>query len=522
MRQFLSRTAAAAAVLLVALPTTAGAAVDEFAAEADTSSVKLSVFENAVGSPLLDLVSTDAFAASDPTASASVGVIEVLGEQLFAVVEANSDGEPVRDPENEADDCTIPVDAPGLTLDAVCAVASADAGASDEATANATTDLLQVDVSGSFVSAVLTEPLDVLLNDLTDDIADGATADAIVMFSEECDEALAAANEGGGSEIANTTADLIGMLPEETEPATELSQELVRELGGDNPCSAIISLSIEDVVAPIIDVAPLADALAGVNLIELHVDGAKSDIAGADAALTSTATQAFVTLDGPALHFLDDVIVALLEGIRGGLIETMEEITGQELPGELEITDDVQGVLDMIPVFGIDDPLLTAEVFGGVVTATLDNEEGTTTSDGEKPYVDVTFAPGLMELLGQDAESGTVRLESGESQVIAEDTPLASTVSVGAVTTNDDAEFEDTGLRGSTATASATTVSLLSEVEGGIVLTLAESNAGVYGSLVTAASDPPGDDPLPNTGGGAAVAAALALGAALVLRRRRD
>lgn len=521
MRQFLSRTAAATAVLLVAVPATAGAAVDEYAAEADTSSVKLSVFDDAVGSPLLDLVSTDAFAASDPTASASVGVIEVLGEQLVSPVEATSDGEPDRDPA-DGDGCAIPVDAPGLTLDAVCAVASADAGASDEASANASTDLLQVGVSGSFVSAVLTEPLDELLNDLTDEIADGATADAIAMFTEECDALLAELNEEGAEELPNTVADLIGMLPEETEPLTDEAEELIREIGGPNACSAIISLTIEDVVAPIIDVQPLADALAGVNLIDLHVDGAKSDIAGADAALTSTATQAFVTLDGPALDFLDDVIVALLEGIRGGLIETMEEITGQELPGELDITDDVEGVLDMIPVFGIDDPLLTAEVFGGVVTATLDNDAGTTTSAGDEPYVDVTFAPGVLELLGQDPESGTVRLQSGESQVIAEDTPLASTVSVGAVSTDDDAEFEDTGLRGSTATASATTVSLLSEVEGGIVLSLAESNAGVYGSTVTAASDPPGDDPLPNTGGGAAVAAALALGAALVLRRRRD
>lgn len=517
MPQFLKRAAATAAVLLVALPVAAGAAVDEYAAEASTSAVHIAVFEDAVGSPLLDLVNTDAFAASDPTASATAGAIEVLGEELVPVVEATSDGEPDRDPA-EGDGCAVSTAAvTGLTLDAVCAVASADAGAASDASANATTQLLEVGVNGSLLAGLLTSPLTDFVNGLTN----GATADAIGMFTEACNEFLATATPDEADELPGTTADLIAMLPEETSAITDPVQAVINDLTGENACSAIINLTLNDVVAPIIDLETIALALDGVDLVNLVVDGAESDVTGADASLTSTGTQAFVHLDGPSLGFLPGAISGLLNGIEDELQAAVEAVAGMPLPEDLDISDEVQEVIDALPEFG-DDPLLVAEVFGGVATATLDNPDATTTSGGQAPYVEVTFAPGVLALLGQDPEMGTQRFEAGEeSPPIAEGTPLESTISVGALTTDDDAEFEDSGLRGSTATASATTVSLLNvEGAGSIEISLARSDAGVYGSTVTAAETP--DDPLPNTGGGAAFAAALALGAALVMRRRRD
>jgi len=268
----------------------------------------------------------------------------------------------------------------------------------------------------------------------------------------------------------------------------------------------------------VLDITPIIDALDGVELVTLGLGGASSDIAGSDTEMAAAAKQAFVSLSGPSLDFLDDVILAVIAAIEAEIVE----IAGVELPEEL----DVQPALDAIPLFGITDPLLTAVVSGGTANATLDLDSGDATAGGDEPFVTVSIAGGIMELFGQDAEAGTVTLAAGESQTIAQDTPLESSISVGAVTVDEDATFEDTDLSGRSATASVTTVSLLTGVEGGIVLSLAESNAGVYGSTVTAAGSPPPptdeDDPLPNTGGGAAMAAALALGTALVLRRRRD
>ncbi len=191
MRTFLSRAAVLAAALLVVLPMAASAEVDDYAAEATTTAVSLSVFEGAVGSPILELINTDALAASDPMASASVQAIEVLGDELIPVREADSTGEPVRDPA-EGDGCVVPVAATGLTLSAVCAVAEADAGGPGEVSASATTQLLEVDVNGSLVGTLLTQPLTDLLNTLGEQIADGATAEAIALYRDACNALLAA------------------------------------------------------------------------------------------------------------------------------------------------------------------------------------------------------------------------------------------------------------------------------------------------------------------------------------------
>lgn len=284
------------------------------------------------------------------------------------------------------------------------------------------------------------------------------------------------------------------------------------------------------VTAPVIDLEPVADALDGVNLVQLKVGGVSSDVTGRDAAMTATATQATVELTGPSLGFLDDTILALLDSLGEGLLNTILTIAGRPdaLDG-FDITGQIQAVLDQIPLLESDQPLIAAKVFGGRATATLDNRDASTTAGGDPPYVELTIAPAVLELLGQDPESGTVRLEAGDSLAlpIAGGTPLESTISVGSVTTQDGVTLGDAGLTGSTADASLTTVSLLNIPDvGGIDITLAAASAGVYGAMDVVAdpdSDPaPVPDPLPRTGGGVAVGAVLALGTALALRRRRD
>lgn len=521
MHSHLRVAVALTAVLSVLLlPVSAGAAVDEYALQASTTSVRLAVFEDAVGDPVLELATTDAFAASDPIASASVDPITVLGQTPVSLVEAESTGDAVRDPE-EGDGCAIPVSVDGLALDAICAVAAADAGGPGEFSAAATTDLLQVGVNGSLVGTLLSDPLGDTLNDLTDELADGAAADAIEQFEEACNENLQGVSEG-----AMVVNDLVGMLPEQADTVTQPVQDILDDVDEDGACSAIIDLTIEDVVAPVIDVQPIVEALDGQNLLTLSVDGAVSDVQGGDSDATASAEQAFARITGPSLDFLDDTIVGLLEGIEGGLVDSIEEITGQELPEDLDISDEVQGILDMVPLFGIDEPLLEATVSGGAATASLARDDASSTPGGEQPFVTISIAGGVLELFGQDPEMGTMTFEAGQSQTIAEGTPLESTISVGALTTDEDATFGEDELPGSTATASATTVNLFNtdEAMGGIELVLAESSAGAFGTQA-ASPDSPGtpDDPdLPQTGGGAALFAVLALGGGLLLLRRRD
>lgn len=531
MRTILARAAVVATALLVVLPMAASAAVDDYAAEANTSAVNISVFEEAVGSPLLDLVSTDAFAAADPVASASIQPIQVLGEDLIPLREADSEGDPVRDPEDEADDCALPVDTTGLTLSAVCASASADAGASDEASANATADLLEVAVDGSFVAGVLTSSLeDLLTSEAFQDVVDQEPVQAAVdQFIAECNEILAEIDDE--TQITATADELFDMSPEELDAVKDPVEEAVEEADEDGYCTAVFTLTVDD-LDPItgIDLTPITDALADVDLITLAIDGASSDIAGTDADMSAAAEQVFVTLSGPALtDVLDEAIRQVVADIVAGIADRIGDLVGEDLLDEeteefqQALDDSLAAALDAIPLFGITDPLLTAVVSGGTANATLDNDAASTTAGGDEPFVTVSLAGGIMELFGQDPESGTFELSGGESQTIAEDTPLESTISVGTLTTEDGVTFEDTDLVGSTATASVTDVALLQgeDFQGGITIVLAESLAGVYSAdEPVAASDPTPD--LPNTGGGAALAAVLALGAAVALRRRND
>lgn len=511
MRSILSRTAAVAAALVVAAPAAAGAAVPEYAAEASTSSVRIAAFPDAnpVSPTLLDLVSTDAFAASDPVASANVGALEVLGEQVFTVVEADSDGELVRDPA-EGDGCVLDIP----SLEGVCAVASADAGASDEASANATTQLLELGVDGDLLIGALNTPIGDLVANVGDLVVEGATAE----FLAQCNEVIATVN--GAVPITQTARDLLAMTPEQLEPVEDQITQAVQDADTEGYCSAVLNLTAGDITDALPGIEGILAALPTEGLIDLDVDGAVSDVAGTGDAMTATATQTTVTLSGVDLGSaeLDAAIVAVVDAIVLA-VEALAEVDLPEAPEQL----DLEAIFDQIPLFEIAGPLFAGTVFGGLANATLDNGDSTTTSSGERPYVELAIAPGILELLGQDPESSTVRLEAGQTQTIAEGTPLESTISVGDFQTEDGVEFGDTGLTGSTATASATSVSLLSIPDaGGVEIALAESTAGVYAASVTAGSAPPPDQPLPYTGGGAAVAAVVALGAGLALRRRRD
>ena len=512
-----------AAASLLALPATASAAeVDEYAAEASTSAVELSIFEEIVGSPVLDLVGTDALASSDPTASALVEALTVAGNEVVAATRADSTGDRSRSP-GDGDGCQTLANAIGLTLDAVCAIALADAGASDEVRTVAETQLLTVGVDGSLLGALLTQPLTDSLNELTAPLTDGAVADALDQFTAACNAALENLPDEA-DEIPNVVSEVISLLPPEADAITEPVQDILDEVA-DDACNAVINLTINDVVGPIINLDQVAGALEGVSLLTVEVDGASSTITGSADDLVATGQQAFVRVGGPPLSILSDAITGLLNGLEDGIVGAIVEVAGAELPvpEDFDLSDEVAGVLDMLPLVSSDQPMVTAAVDGGRATATLDNGDATAAPGGAAPSVTVTIADAVYDLLGVDPETIPTSFEAGQSQTIAEGTPLASTISVGELTTDEDAELD--GLPGTSARSSATTLALFQGegTMGGIVLALGESTAAVYGAnAVDPAPEPEPQDPLPNTGGGAAAAAVLALGAAAALRRRRD
>ncbi len=511
-----ARLAVLVACLVLVLPTAAGAAeLDEYAAEATTSSVQLSVFPTQTGGRLLDLVGTDASASSDPSAVAAIDAITVLGESVVGARSVSSDGDASRDPA-EGDGCTVPVAVTGLTLDAVCSVVAADAGPLTETQAAATTQLLDAVVSGAFLTGALTTPL----GDAVTTASDVLVAGAVDEFLGECNAALA---EVDASPITETADELLALTPEEVQPITDAASDAAGAADSEGYCTAVYNLTVNDVAPDVLDVDPLLDLLAAADLLRIELDGASAVTSGAADGLDAEAQQVTATItaaDGldAVLDGLDEAISAQVAAIQ----EEVEDIAGGSPDTPLPLSEefDLSPVFDAIPLFELGGPLLSGTISGGVASTAIATD-GATSASGTAPGATLAIAPGLLELFGQDPEMGEVTFSGGQSQTIAEDTPLASTIEVGTLTTAEDVAFGDTDLVGATADTSTTTVNLLTGIEGGITLVLGAASAGAYSSTLTPAAPAPSPE-LPQTGGGAAVTAVLALGAAVALRRRRD
>lgn len=512
-----SRLAALVACLLLALPMAAGAAeLDEYAAEASTTAVQLSVFPAQTGGPLLDLVGTDASVSSDPSAVASIDAITVLGESVVGARSVSSDGDAARDP-GEGPGCSVPVAPSGLELNAVCSVVVADAGALSEAEAAATTQLLTATVSGAFLKDALTTPL----GDAVTTASDVLVAGAVEEFLARCNDALA---EVDASPITETAGDLLAMAPEDVKPITDAAADAAGAADSEGYCTAVYNLTVNEVAEEVLDTDAILNLLAGAELLSLELDGASATTLGDADGLDVTAQQVTLTIAAAegldaTLDQLDDAIQSVVDGIQA----EVEDIAGGADPDDqlpLPNDFDLSPVFDAIPLFGLGGPLLAGTISGGVATTAI-GTDGTTTAGGTAPFATLAVAPGLLKLFGQDPESGTLSLSGGQSQVLAEGTPLESSIEVGTITTEDGVAFGDTALVGTTSATSATTVSLLGGIEDGITLVLGAASAGSYSSTVAAPAEDP-TPPLADTGGGAAAAAVLALGAAAALRRRRD
>lgn len=509
-----SRVAALVACLLLALPLAAGAAeLDEYAAEASTTTVQLSVFPTQTGGTLLDLVGTDASATSEPSAVAAIDAITVLGESVVGARSVSSDGAEQRDP-GEGDGCQVPVATTGLTLDAVCSLVAAQAGPLTETQAVATTQLLEAVVSGAFLTDALTAPL----GDAVTTASDVLVAGAVDEFIAQCNALL---GEAPTAQITETANELFGMLPDEVKQITDAASDAAEGADTEGYCTAVYNLTVNDVADEVLDIQPLLDLLAAADLLFIELDGASAAASGAADGLDVAAQQVTATIsaaDGldATLDQLDEAISALVAEIQ----TAVEDIAGGGDPLPLPDDFDLAPVFDAIPLFELGGPLVTGTISGGTATTAIDTVGGTT-AGGTAPFATLALAPGLLELFGQDPESGEVSLSAGQEEVLAEGTPLESSIEVGTITTEDGVAFGDTALVGTTSATSATTVNLLSGIEGGITLVLGAASAGAYSSTVTAAAPDP-TPPLADTGGGAAAAAVLALGAAVALRRRRD
>ncbi len=512
----------------------AAAFVDQYAVVSETNAVSLSIFEAAVGSKALVLGATDAFGTNEPLASSAITPVVVLGNAVLGdQFTSSSTGERVSNPES-ADGCLADVTVPGIDVGGICAKTTAQAGPfrqHQDQDASATLTGADVDVDGRFIADLLTNQIGVFLQNLLDGIggeliSGEPVAAALTELVNECDVVLGEVADGADpdDQLPAAVNDLLALTGAELQAAKEVAETLANPV-----CSQLLSLQLDELTADLLDLGPLADALAGLDLIEVTVSAQRSSISGASTAVGSLGEQVFVEIDGPSLDALDDIVSGLAEAALNGVVAEIETTLGQDFFPQEDVQSQLDDFLDQIPLLDDSAPLLRAVASGGTASAQLLMIDGVTSGSGELPYVEVTIAPSVLELFGQDPEQGTLTLTAGQTQTIAEGTPLETTISVGDNEVTDGAELGDSGLFGTMSFTSATTLQLLTGLEGGVELSLGASAAGAYADTISPAprvlpstqTTPEGGE-LPNTGGGAALVAALAVGAAFALRRRRD
>jgi len=178
-------------------------------------------------------------------------------------------------------------------------------------------------------------------------------------------------------------------------------------------------------------------------------------------------------------------------------------------------------VIDVLPRDLLQlDPVLKIEVGAAANTISIDRATGTATTSYEPSLVKVTIAKDIATALGLTDEQRVVTVTPGVSQCLGLPAPLDSCISVGS------------GSQGVTpegvthAEASGVSLHLLTGVQDGIVLNLAETSVEGIGAVQAVA--PPDQPSLARTGGSTPLALmAVVLGVGFVgvslsRRARRD
>ncbi|MDX1620056.1 MAG: hypothetical protein R3320_03640, partial [Nitriliruptorales bacterium] len=332
--------------------------------------------------------------------------------------------------------------------------------------------------------------------------------------------------------IEKQGGDVLGFEPEEGTACDLLLRyvldppPLVEDQNGDGTSDA------NDVLAVIQQ--ELAAALDG-SILDVLLAGSDSSTTETDAAITAVAEAIGMDVALPSLNLLGNLTDALL-GIVTDYLTLVEGEVGEvinfdalELPLPSEL---VQTLQDAIPaelqnLLGSEQPLLT--VTGGQAnpTATYDRDAEEASTSGTVAPLIIDLNDDLAALLGL-SDQDPITIPEGGSQTLAADTPLESTFTLAACTSENDLDNAD-GIPGARIHCAGLELVLLKGVigdnadteafDGGLRLAGAAATAEVYGQALAApAEDEPSD--MPATGGGFAILGLVAIGGAIALRRR--
>jgi hypothetical protein len=524
-RVFFSSTLLVLASLVLLSGGTAFAAGERYIAEAEGAGYVI----RAGGETVFGGGLTDSRVTDDPLARAQAIGIDIA-EESHTSAEASESGESEEDEGCAAD--AAPEDLP-LAIDALIDACSYSFAAitGDGPQTEAEADGGTLTVSG----AMIAEPL---IDEVLGPISESDLQEALDEIEEQVlSEVRAGLWEGCEETLGEIAGELYDGLDEFADGVREGSEELADILDGlpdDDPCVLLAEI-IED--APVIgDASALFDdiedliraLLVDLTLLEVVLGGSMTDIS-TDAESVFAEARAFgpsVTMPSLAeigeavealvgetiLDFLDDVFEPLTAAIEEGLVEPIGE-ESEEFGAFLGTVLDVL----RLDILDDEDALFAVTVGDTAAWAELDRASGEVTADGEATIVTIEIAQVLADLFQQDET--TFELGPGDSAVLFEDTPLESTIGVGAVRTADE---EQDGLSGRSALAVGVEIRLFESEEaeeagGPLEILVADSYAAAY----TGEDEPaPQPAPLPVTGAGVGLAALMVVGALGLSRRR--
>lgn len=549
----LTRAAAGVGVtslLVVSAGAPASAAADQFRAEATGVGVKVSLFD--MEALTLEGASSMALLVDEGDAAArGVGLNQIDS----SISESDLRSGEQRDPES-GDNCATPaLPEPLDDLPVGLACSNAFARAGDLNTARAEGFLGEVDLDGDFLTGLVDFLIDAVLADAAAALdsaidpleeATGPLVGPVAMeLAAQCNALLSEAT-GPTGEALDALGGVLGMDPTGVvgpglqELVTALNDAFVQTL--PEACSSLINVltNLPEIAVILDDLrAALQDALNGLDLIQLTLGGTVSSVETTADSVTAMAIANGARLELPSLADLVAIIEEFVPALVGALTDQVAEQVADALediiPAVVDLLDPVLEALMLPDLLTIDEPLLVLDAGVATVSSTLDRNDVTTATSGSANSVVITLSSAFATLLGED--NTTITIPGGDSAEFGEDTPLASSISVLAVSeVSREVDDESFPLTGSRAGGVELNLFTTDEFMGGITIVLAGAEAVVGGvgdpspapapeaptTTPPPAPAPPTTPTLPVTGGGLALLGLIAAGGALAIGRRRD